>query len=375
MEIKNIPDTMSLPTKAVEWHWERLKGKYPERAARMKRAFFVKMALHIYNFLLDHHLKGDIGIPSIDEVTSLLFHFHYFYSGHLPDGERAEHQRSDKYKEELSTRVANHIFMRMQSLSLKAGGNEYSPEIVCTEGYIDALTRVALSATPVTTDEKNTQERFATIRPLIIMALSLAKSILYQMSSSLPSHALISWRSLLELEYKVLVLSMYDSTLTKRFTEFGKYEMLDEDKDADSPLMANYRERARLDGYDVRHQGYKNYGWLLSIEMQDGWKPYPSLKFLLTVVGDTERYEKFRTASTFTHHSAATLHKHEGAIYDFLVSEMSRSLQNLQEAIDNLKEQYGITTEEHDRAVSLYACYHADAVSQYFVNRLSDGDE
>ena len=375
MEFKNIPDMASF-TERVKERWEILKRQYPERAARMKRAFFLDMAPRIYNVLMENHLERGIDAPSIDEVTSLLFHFHYFYSGHRPDGERAEYQRSAKYKNTLALKVTNHLLMRVQSLDLRAVGNEYSPEIACTEGYVDALTHmVHAMGAPVITTPIYTHERYETIRSLVVSALAMAKSILYQMGTSLPSHALISWRSLLELEYKVLVLSMYDGKLTERFVEFGRYELLDEERDADSPLLARFREQARCDGYDIRHQGYKNYGWLLSIEAEEGWKPYPSLKYLFTVAEDPARYEQFRAASRFAHHSAATVKANEDHIYNFLVSELSRTLQNLQEAIDNLKEQYGITTEEHDRAVGLCATYHAEAVSQYFANRLADGDE
>ena len=325
--------------------WMKLKKSYPERVEKAKKQFVLQMSRALHSYLVKEMLAGKLSItPDVVEVIHFVFHFHYAKTGQLPDSERAAYQRSEEYREEFWREISLQLRLYYDRLTLKNVGTVFDPEIVCCDSYVDSLIRLAMNSSAVVTTKELTQSRFNTIRTLINDALALIKTVLLQMTSATPSHAIISWRALIEIEYKALLLVQYDGVLTDRFIKFGRFEELDED--ADTPEAEEYRALAKADGYDPRHQGYKNYGWIVAIsDPETGARPYPSFKSLLFLADQVERYRYFKTASRFSHYNASAMRVRETGVYIFLINQVRKSLTNLEETLFMLLEQYAFDKE------------------------------
>ncbi len=176
-------------------------------------------------------------------------------------------------------------------------------------------------------------------------AFGSVKNILAQLTQSFPSEAIISWRTLFEIEYKILALIKYDAVLSRYYQKFSEYSFLDED--SDERLWKGFEDEAKTFNKKTSDFGFRNYGWILVIKDQGELKP--NLKSLLKIAkyndyDHEQRYGSYQDACQFSHSNAFTLDvmNRKDKQYAFVISNLFISIQNLKNAWVTFLNQFNI---------------------------------
>ncbi len=327
-----------------ELAWEEIKKKHGEKITKVKKVFVLEMSTRVLKEIAPYFLEPSKKslFPTATVVMNYVFTYHYFYTGRLEDGERAAIQRSSEYKKVFLKRLCGILMCDSYALVAKSQATKYEPEIAACDFLCDSMYLLLTNRQPIIT-KMNTPSRFYTVSKLLLSSIELMKAVLLQLVSSFPNNALITMRSLLELEYKILVLKKHPE-LEPIFTDFASFDFADEE------LYPEIYERlctyAEADGRDPRNPNYQHYGWILQHEEYKN--EYPSLKTLFKIVGDTERYTVFKTTSGFTHMSYYTIDAEPKRAYEFLIDQLYISMSHITSAFAELFYEHGIEFEEDD---------------------------
>jgi len=321
--------------KKFESCWEELKRTESDKISRVKKNFVHEIASDAYN-MMSYTVPKTIGapIPPINDVIKFVFYTHYFNTEHLSDSERASMQRSAEYKHKLLMDASGPmIYSNVLSVEHLPKGTRYSPEIYTCEVLCDQyLPRVGII---LGAQEKTNELKPVLLNVLITRALLLVKNILRQLTYSLPSEAFISWRTLFELEYIILALTSYSNELSELYSIFGEFAFLDDEGDEEKwEECKRYAEHFNAKNTPA----FRNYGWILAINKELN----PSLKSLVKICNDEERYQAFKDASKFTHVSSRSFKTDQNTVYRFIIGQLGLSMDNLDRAITSLFKQYDL---------------------------------
>lgn len=371
-------ETIATHSLLFKVEFESLKKQFPKKAKKVKENFLREVFLESLDRCLetiaeiqhDYDSKG-IAVRFIDlwsmhssfEIIRYAFHTHYFNVADLEDGERAELQRNASYREMLISAVKRIFIADITGVKKVVPATKYDPEIYACEIFVDNLIRVihGLGEFSLEGDELI---RYKVLCSLLSSALLQMKNILLQLTGSLPSEAVSSWRSLFEVEYKLLVLIDYDATLAAVYKDFGDFAPVD------GELSEKDEERLREYASEYGYKSpcapcFKNYGWILAI--QDQGELQPSLKQLVSLAtgestdAEPRRYAEYRIACLLSHSNGkyAGEKLNEGNIYHFVQQNLSLSADNVFNAFINFSHQYSVPIDDEMRAVieSSYKAY------------------
>jgi hypothetical protein len=257
----------------------------------------------------------------------------------MTDEERATLQKDEKYKESVREAIKSTLKKEATGLQYRSLASKYSPEIYTCDFLCDIfLNRLIPLQNSLPEHIQNDNReclRFETIRQLLENSFGLLKSVLQQLTYSLPAQTIIAWRALFELEYILLVLTRYDAVLAYNYKEFGKFSNLDED--SDEKLKDRFQQYADTFNNGKKDISFRNYGWILTI---NGDNLTPSLKTLLKLANQEERYQAYKDASSFVHTNSISLNIDGHRLYVFLIKQIFNTLQNLENVFFTFMEDY-----------------------------------
>ena len=358
----------------IENAWAAIKSKYSEKLPKIKQQFIIDMSMRLFDFATEYcqYMGAPKALINVTDVVEYVFAYHYFFTGRLPDAERSKTQRSEEYKETFFNKMCNVIFNDINTLTPVSITSKYEPEISSCIFLCDSIYRLINDMNIFGICKVNFIPLSSLVRTLFNNSIGFMKTILSQLINSFPYNAVVSLRSLLELEHTICVLLKHPE-LVGRYTHFSFFEFADADGAEEiHQILCNY---ASEDGYDPNHSGYRHYGWIYGVDEYKGLAP--TLKTLFRIADNESRYRAFSEASGFTHTNLNSMQSDPIKIYDFIIEQINKSLINLTNSIAKLLETCGIPYETAKDEVTFdnYTARISDYTAirdQYRKNRIHD---
>ena len=297
--------------KEFEKSWKQLIYKEKDKIKKVKRNFVYEFSKEILGLLRDKGICNDKVFP-VEETVNYVFLCHYFHTCSLNDEERASKQKDAEYKAWLKKEVVESIIRKQTGISALPTGTPYNPEIYTCNFLCDCILKILAN---ICDENAPGEDRFWLLMDTYIDGFFLIKSIMSQLTNTYPRYAVVSWRTLFELECKALVLNRYGDEVAK---ECKRFEELDE-----------------------------CYGWIKCID-----KNLPStFKSLAMLCGEEGRYSAYRLASKFVHNNNRAFldnDDNEMLIYTWLLGQISLTIKNLVESFTKYINDYQLSVSEHD---------------------------
>lgn len=358
----------------IESPWEAIKSKYSEKLPKIKQQFIIDMSMRLFDFATEYcqYMGAANALISESEVVEYVFTYHYFFTGRLPDEERSKKQRSEEYKTTFFNKMCNVIINDINTLTPISITSKYEPEIASCIFLCDSMYRLIRDEAMHSICKVKFIPLSSLVHNLLNTAIGFMKTILSQLINSFPYNAVVSLRSLLELEHTICVLLKHPE-LADRYRQFSFFEFADADGAEEiHQILCSYADE---DGYDPNHSGYRHYGWIYGVDEYKGLAP--TLKTLFKIADKESRYRAFGEASGFTHTNLTSMNSDPTRVYDFIIEQLNKSLINLTSSIKTLLETCGIPYEyvKDEESFCNYTARIADYQeirNQYRKNRIHD---
>lgn len=351
LDINVLPHIQPMFELFFDQEWEILQQTQSDKLKKVKQQFVKSVSNDIYKQCWEKFARYSTQLPAtiVSDIVNYVFHYHFLLTSCLNDADRAFCQKNDQYKADVVKHVLEVVIRKnIYGLKPNSSATVYNPEIYTCDFLCDFFVKKVMSLS-LSLSNEDEKLRFTTLQKLFLLAFRYVKSILTLLTHSFPAEAIITWRSLFEIEYTILVLIKYDSILSKYYHKFGEFSFLDED--SDEQAIAEYERFAKKFNQDPYRSGFRNYGWILTIGDQE--KPKPNLKSLLRIAKFNEydheqRYCAYQDASKFSHSNAVTLNApyDDYGSYAFVINNLFTSINNLKYAFINFLKQYNLPLED-----------------------------
>lgn len=331
-----------------ERHWEQLKTEYKEEfnSNKVKKNFVREISLLIYNIFntIPDEYKTTTMIE-IPEIIRYVFKYHYLHNYDKSDQERAANQKDEGYRQQICDDVIRIFLKTPKSDMLCPVITKYDPITYTLEELCDLHLAILHKGFDVHFHNENEKDDFRALilYNLFVNAFFKIKSVLNQLTNTVPSEAAITWRSLFELEHTINIVNAYDYDFSKIYADFLEFKLSDED-DVRPELMQKISSYAEKYSKKTNDLNFKNYGWILHI---DDSLPM-NFKSLLKLCKDEERYENYRKASHYVHANADPMRNDMTELSNFTIRQLHVSVANIVKDINRYYEYYRVDFKKDD---------------------------
>jgi hypothetical protein len=194
------------------------------------------------------------------KVVELIYFYHLFYSGHLPDNERTELQKSDTYKKKFVEDVSKSVFdTGINDVSIKSITHASSPEIIA---YITYCNDMLFEISKMDFDNMPNHTRII-IKQIQNVVLGI-KGLIKLLAEGQSNNAIVLWRHAHEQECLLSIFIKHGQSVVERYLKHNKFSPLNdgvENKELEELLdveMKNVKAKNKRD--------FINYGWLFASE-------------------------------------------------------------------------------------------------------------